>query len=115
MQTLCGEKGRPITLDQVLREGAVMRYEVERYERCSEKMQMKSPQISEKPLRTTERNTLLTIIAALCKDAGHDITKHAKTAGSIQSTAVSMGLSIGESTIEGHLKQTRNALESRMK
>ena len=92
-----------------------MRYEVERYERCSEKMQMESPQISEKPLRTTERNTLLTIIAALCKDADYDITKHAKTAGLIQSTAAGMGLSIGESTIEGHLKKIPNALAGRMK
>ena len=70
---------------------------------------------TEKPLSTRERNTLLTIIAALCKIAGYDIAKHAKTAVLIQSTTASMGLSIGESTIEGHLKKIPNALESRMK
>lgn len=69
----------------------------------------------DKPLSTRERNTLLTIIAALCKDAGYDTKKHAKTAGLIQGTAASMGLSIGESTIEGHLKKIPDALESRMK
>lgn len=69
----------------------------------------------EKPLNTRERNTLLTIIAALCKEAKLDHTKSAKTANLIQSTAARMGLSIGESTIEGHLKKIPNALASRMK
>ena len=69
----------------------------------------------EKPLSLKERNTLLTIIAALCKEAKLDHTKPAKTAGLIQSTALSMGLSIGETTIEGHLKKIPRALESRMK
>lgn len=77
------------------------------------------PQIDTKPaspqLSTRERNTLLTIIAVLCKDAGYDITKHAKTAGLIQSTAATMGLGIGESTIESHLKKIPDALETRMK
>ncbi len=68
-----------------------------------------------KPLSTIERNTLLTIIAALCKDTGYDYTKAAKTAGLIQSTAAQMGVSIGETTIEGHLKKIPNALATRMK
>ena len=68
-----------------------------------------------KPPGTIERNTLLTIIAALCKDAGYDHTKHAKTAGLIQSTADKMGVSIGETTIEGHLKKIPDALATRMK
>lgn len=66
-------------------------------------------------LRSIEKKTLLTIIAVLCKEAKLDYTKHAKTAGFIESTAAIMGVSIGESTIEGHLKAIRNALESRMK
>ena len=40
----------------------------------------------EKPLGTTERNTLLIIIAALCKDAKYDFTMAAKTAGMIHTT-----------------------------
>ena len=71
--------------------------------------------ISEKPLATRERNTLLTIIAVLCKEAKLDYSKPAKTAGMIQSTAASMGLSIGESTIEAHLKKIPNAIAGRMK
>lgn len=73
------------------------------------------PQKSEKPLETKERNTLLTIIAALCRDAGHDYTRSSKAALAIQSTLAGMSISIGESTIRGHLKDIPNALESRMK
>lgn len=69
----------------------------------------------EKPLATRERNTLLTIIAALCKEAKLDYTKHAKTAGLIESTAAKMGLSIGDTTIESHLKKITNAVATRMK
>ena len=71
--------------------------------------------LRDQPLATKERNTLLTIIAALCKDAGHDYKKPAKTAGLIQSTAAMMGISVGETTIEGHLKKIPDALAARMK
>jgi len=69
----------------------------------------------DRPLGTRERNTLLCIIAALCKDLGYEHTKHAKTAGLILSTATGMGLSLGETTIENKLKEIANALECRMK
>lgn len=69
----------------------------------------------EKPLGNRERDTLLTIIAALCKDAKYDYTKHAKTAGLIQSTVTGMGAHIGETTIENHLKKIPDALGARMK
>lgn len=69
----------------------------------------------EKPLGTRERDTLLTIIAALCKDVGYDYTKAAKAAAMIQRTSAGMGVSIGETTIEGHLKKIPDALATRMK
>ena len=71
--------------------------------------------VLDKPLKTRERNILLSIIAVLCKEAGLDSTKHAKAAVSIQNAAAGMGVSIGESTIEGHLKKIPYALEGRMK
>lgn len=70
---------------------------------------------TEKPLATRERNTLLTIIAALCKEAKIDYTKPAKAAGLIEDTAAKMGLSIGETTIEGHLKKITSTVATRMK
>ena len=68
-----------------------------------------------KPLGTRERDTLLTIIAVLCKEAKLDYTKAAKTAGLIRSTAATMDVSIGETTIEGHLKKIPNALGTHTK
>ena len=70
---------------------------------------------SRKELGKRERETLLTIIAVLCKQAGVDFTKAAKSAVSIQSTAHQMGLSLGETTIEKHLKNIPDALTGRMK
>lgn len=69
----------------------------------------------EKPLETKERNTLLCIIGALCKEAQIPFLNHSKAARLIQSTAQKMGVSIGETTIEGHLKKIPDALASRMK
>lgn len=76
-------------------------------------MQAGDPPKPNETLGTRERNTLLTIIAALCKEAKIDHTKPAKAARLIQGAAAEMGASVGESTIEGHLKKIPEALESR--
>ncbi len=68
-----------------------------------------------KALGTRERNTLLTIIAALCKEAKIDYLKPAKAAHLIEGQAARMGLRIGETTIEMHLKKIPDTLESRGK
>ena len=65
---------------------------------------------------TKERNTLLVIVAAVCAEAGLDFKTTSKTAGLIRDIAhEKLGVSIGESTIEGHLKKIPSALESRAK
>jgi len=69
----------------------------------------------DKPMTTVERNTLLTIIGVLCKQASIPYDKPAKAAGIIQSTAATMGVSISETGIENHLKKIPYALASRMK
>lgn len=74
-----------------------------------------SGDILDKPLITRERDTLLSIIAVLCKEARLDYNRSAKTAGLIQSLADGMGVSIGETTIEGHLKKIPDALRTRTK
>lgn len=71
--------------------------------------------VLEKPLSNRERDTLLSIIAVLCKEANYDYNRAAKTAGNIHGTAAGMGISIGESTIELHLKKIPNALGTRIK
>lgn len=67
------------------------------------------------PLSTRERNTLLSIVAALCKEAKIDYSRPAKAAALVKDLTAEMGLSIGESTIESHLKRVPDALGARMK
>ena len=69
----------------------------------------------EKPLGTTERNTLLTIIAALCKEAKIDIKTPSKAGDLIQSLTNLMGTPVAKRTIEEHLKKIPDALVTRMK
>ena len=72
-----------------------------------------APPIAEKPLSRKERNTLLTIIAVLCKEAKLDYTTASKTADLIESTADSMGVSISKTAIRDHLKKIPDALGTR--
>ncbi|QIL78590.1 hypothetical protein G7047_00635 [Diaphorobacter sp. HDW4A] len=71
--------------------------------------------ISDMPLSTRERNTLLSIIAVLSKEAKIDYSRPAKAASLIKDLTIQLGLNVGESTIEGHLKRIPDALEARMK
>jgi len=70
---------------------------------------------SEKPLGTRERDTLLTIIAALCKDANIDINTPSKAGDLISSMTDSIGAHVGKRTIEEHMKKIPDALRTRMK
>lgn len=68
-----------------------------------------------KPLSNKERNTLLTIIAALAIEAKIDITKTSKAGELIANMTDILGASISATTIENKLKEIPNALESRAK
>nr|WP_315464408.1 hypothetical protein [uncultured Rhodoferax sp.] len=72
-------------------------------------------ELQNRPVETKERNTLLCIIAALCREAKIPFENHSKAAGLIQGAAQQMGVSVGETTIEGHLKKIPDALATRMK
>jgi hypothetical protein len=69
---------------------------------------------SEKPLTATERNTLLTLIAALCKFDGVDPNARDATSQIVQMTE-DLGAPISDDTIRKVLRQIPNALESRRK
>ena len=94
--------------DWLLDEAASLRAKIKRLEASAETKE-------ERPVSTRERNTMLVIIAALCNEAKLDHAKPAKTANLIADTAAKMGIAIGESTIEGHLKKIPDALGTRMK
>lgn len=70
-------------------------------------------QIEDRPLSKRERDTLLTIVAVLCKEANIDYARPAKAAATIKTLMIAEGLSVGESTIEEHLKRIQDALEAK--
>jgi len=68
-----------------------------------------------KPTGKREGDTLLTIIAALAKDAKLDIKDAGKTALYIEGLTDGLGAHVSKRAIENHLKRIPNALEPRMK
>ena len=104
---------KPISLSHVKDSAVFLLSEIARYEA---KYGSESDfQKVEKPQSHRERDTLLIIIAALCKEAKIPYEKHAKAAGLIESTAALMGIPISETAIENHLKKIPEALAARMK
>lgn len=68
----------------------------------------------EKPLATTERKTLLTVIAALC-DYSAILHQERGAAGQIASMTVELGAEVTDDTIRKILKQIPDALRTRLK
>ena len=101
-----------ISMDQVLKDGMVLLEEVERVELERTGHVNNTHASLETPLRTHERNILLGIIGALCKEASLDYKRSSKTAGVIESMLAKLGAKVAESTIRGHLNKIENALES---
>jgi hypothetical protein len=74
---------------------------------------MSESKTAAKPLGERERTTLLTIIAALAKEARIDVSKPSKAGGMMESLTEQMGARVSARTIEEHLKKIPGALESR--
>jgi hypothetical protein len=66
-------------------------------------------------LITKERDTLLTIIATLAKEANIAIEQYGKSAQYISGLTAEMGAPVSKRTIEEHLKKIPNALDNRKK
>lgn len=106
----------PVTLTDVATNAIFMLEEVRRYDEKFREEWSVAPAVNvEKPLSTTERNTLLAIIAVLCREAKLDYKTASKTSDLIESTAAEMGISIGATSIRDHLKKIPDALRTRMK
>ena len=67
----------------------------------------------DKPLGTTERTSLLTIIAGLARLARLDVSKPSQAGKAIQAEIDKLGAKVGQRTIEEHLKKILDALERR--
>lgn len=65
----------------------------------------------EKPISTTERNSLLTIIGLMAKDGyGNDLSKPYPLAKEIQEAAELLGIKISDDTIAGKFKEAKKIL-----
>ncbi|MGR5452277.1 hypothetical protein ACPV5V_00045 [Vibrio campbellii] len=71
-------------------------------------------QDQEKPLATRERNTLLILIGALCKQVGIDPSSPG-VAKSVETMTELVGAPVGEETVKNKLDQVAGALERRQK
>ena len=64
----------------------------------------------DKPLGQRERTTLLTIIAALAKEAKVDVTKPVKSGQIISSLIEAIGYEVAPNTVAGHMRTLRKTL-----
>jgi hypothetical protein len=118
---LCFRLVESYGLDYLCKHGVVMLAELARFENKPKFIELDHanettlPKQLLKPLGTRERDTLLTIIAALCKVAGHDYKQPAKTAEVIEGEAAEMGISISKRAIQDHLNKIPNALAPRVR
>ena len=82
--------------------------------RSKNKETEKSCTDSEKPLITTERNSLLTIIGLMAKNGyGNDLSKPYPLAKEIQKAAELLGIKISDDTIANKLKDAKTILDEK--
>jgi hypothetical protein len=73
----------------------------------------KAPAVTDKPLDTRERTTLLTIIGALAGVANLDLSQHNKAGDTVAAMLAVEGVKLSGRTIGEHLKAVREAMDSR--
>lgn len=90
---------------------------IENYNLSSENKMLKNLKAtnSDKPLSLREKNTLLTIIAALASQIGLDISMTSKTGELISRYTQQLGAFVDGETIANKLKQIPDAIERRSK
>lgn len=72
-----------------------------------------APPLEDRPIGTRERDTLLTIIAALAKEAKIDLGTPSKAASLIEGMAAQLGAPVSKRAIEDHLKNIPAAVSAR--
>jgi predicted ATP-grasp superfamily ATP-dependent carboligase len=73
------------------------------------------PDPLEKTVGQRERTTLLTIIAALAKEAKIDVTTPSAAGVAVEALTEAMNVRVPARTVEEHLKRIPDALERRAK
>ena len=112
---VCFELSAPISMAYVQANGVFMLDEVARVEAISVDSSTGKTSKEPRPLATKERDTLLTIIAALAKHGKIAIKDRGKSAEFISGLTNEIGAHVAKRTIEEHLRKIPSALEVRMK
>ena len=107
---LCYHIPEPLSVFEVIKNGVVTAVEVAMFEEARGKGSQ-----SDRPLLKRERDTLLTIIAALVKKSGHNTLTTGKIAGFISGLTDELGAHVSKRAVEDHLKEIPGALEVRKK
>jgi hypothetical protein len=69
---------------------------------------------ADKPIKETERDTLLLIVAGVCHNARIDLSQRG-LAKQVAIATEELGAPVSEDTVRRHLSNVKNALETRMK
>jgi hypothetical protein len=89
--------------------GTQLGVRVEALEAFIQQMPPKSADALDKPLKERERTTLLSIIAALVVEANIDLSHPSTAASSVVRRLELMGIRLGQTTVESHLKKAIEA------
>lgn len=103
----------PITEKEIEQNAVFLMGEISLFEKNHNIKPWPKPSV-DKPLAPRQRNTLLTIINALCEHSNIDI-KSRGTAAQIARMTEEMGTPVGQQTILDLLKEIPDAVETRMK
>lgn len=104
---------KPMNLEGVKSDAVFLLKEIARFE--EKHGDNEAPEKHVKPLATRERDTLLTIIAAMARAAKIDVSQPGKAALSIEAITDELGAHVSKRAIEDHLKKIPDALGTRMK
>jgi hypothetical protein len=91
--------------------GTQLGVRVEALEAYIQQMPPKAADALDKPLKERERTTLLSIIAALAVEADIDLSHPSTAASSVVARLQLMGIRLGQTTVESHLKKAIEASE----
>ena len=108
-------KARPGDFPSAFPEGCALGVRTKALNDCAKKLKGQTPPKSadalDKPLKERERTTLLAIIAAMAAEAKIDLSHPTTAASSVVERLQLMGIRLGQTTVEGHLKKAIEASE----
>jgi hypothetical protein len=108
------EKGKILVMQEWLPDSTSLQIKISRLDKLADVLNQVEETPPTTPLGSKERNTLLVLLAILCKEAKFDYEARG-ISKAIEAATEEMGVRISDDTIRKVLKQIPEALESRKK